>query len=81
MYSVLTATLGKQHQPLGYILQPAEALPVPTEGELAGRWPGLAPDQIEEVLSDYTFESDTLGELDLDDVWERVRELAQSAIS
>lgn len=80
LFSVLTATLGKRHQPPGYILQPAEALPVPTASELASRWPGMAPDHVEEVLSDYTLESDILGDLELEDVWDRVRELAEASL-
>jgi nuclear pore complex protein Nup133 len=80
LYAVLRATLAKPYQPLGYILQPGEALPVPTISELASRWPGMAPEQLEEIQKDYTLESDNLGDLELEDVYERVRELAVASL-
>ncbi|EIN07336.1 hypothetical protein PUNSTDRAFT_71669 [Punctularia strigosozonata HHB-11173 SS5] len=78
--AALRATLAKPYHPPGYILQPGEALPVPTMAELESRWPGTAPEQLEEIQKDYTLESDDLGELELDDVYERARELAAASL-
>jgi nuclear pore complex protein Nup133 len=36
----------------------------------------MSPDQVEGLAQDYSVEHDRLGELDLDDVYHRVRELA-----
>jgi nuclear pore complex protein Nup133 len=55
---------------------PDVALMVPTPAEIASRWPGMSPDQVAALVHDYNLEHDELGQLDLNDVYHRVRELA-----
>ena len=60
---------------------PDEALEIPTQEELISRWPGMSPEQLETIVNDYTFEMDTLGELELDEeLFLRVKELAAQDI-
>ena len=42
------------------------------------RWPGLSTEQVETLMMDYTSEQDQLGEIILDDVYARIRELVES---
>lgn len=65
---------------LGRIIEPNEALMIPQKEEIASRWPGMSAEQVEGVIGDYSSEQDTLGELDLADVFTRVQELAVQAI-
>ncbi|PSR74094.1 hypothetical protein PHLCEN_2v10050 [Hermanssonia centrifuga] len=60
----------------GYMLLPQEALPTPTEEEVASRWPGMPADDVFALLRDYERESNDLAALQLEDVVDRVRELA-----
>ncbi len=60
----------------GYMLLPQEALPTPTEEEVASRWPGMPADDVFALLRDYERESNDLEALQLEDVVDRVRELA-----
>lgn len=64
----------------GYDTSPDVALVIPTETEITSRWPGLSSEQVDRLLQDYALECDKLGELDLNDVYERVRELAAREI-
>jgi nuclear pore complex protein Nup133 len=58
-------------------VQPDEALDIPTAEEIASRWPGMSPEQLNAMTDDYTHEMDTLGELELDEeLFLRVKELA-----
>jgi nuclear pore complex protein Nup133 len=66
--------------PEGYDTSPDSALVIPTETEITSRWPGLSSEQVDALLQDYTQECDKLGELDLNDVYERIRELAAHAV-
>lgn len=60
-----------------YHVRPKEAAAVPSLEEIASRWPGIPPDEIEALYRDYIGESTRLEELGLDDeVYERVKELA-----
>lgn len=61
---------------MGYETSPDEALITPTTAEMTSRWPGFTQEQIEALVQDYNLECDRLGELDLNDVFHRVRELA-----
>ncbi|KAG5342787.1 hypothetical protein C0989_008737 [Termitomyces sp. Mn162] len=76
LYNTLCAIITKDHQPAGYETSPDEALVTPTMTEITSRWPGLTQEQVEALVQDYNLECDLLGDLDLNDVFHRVRELA-----
>ncbi|KAG6900855.1 hypothetical protein C0993_009973 [Termitomyces sp. T159_Od127] len=76
LYNTLCAIVTKDHQPVGYETTPDEALITPTTTEITSRWPGFTQAQVEALVQDYNLECDRLGELDLNDVFHRVRELA-----
>ena len=79
-HDALVATLVREDYPNGYILLPSEALPVPTQAEVASRWPGMPPDDVAALVRDYEWESRQLAALQLEDVVDRVRELANEDI-
>lgn len=63
-------------------LRPSQLKGVPTRGEIASRWPGLTQDDVEALYRDCEWESQRLDELGLDDeVYERVKELAEELIA
>lgn len=62
--------------PDGYILLPHDAIPPPTSAEISSRWPGMPTEEVAALLRDYQWESRALEELGLEDVVDRVRELA-----
>lgn len=72
--SVLARSLDEQE---GYVAEPSVALQIPSRAEIESRWPGMPPDDVEALRADYEFEADTLGELVLDDLFERIKTLAQ----
>lgn len=75
LYSVLSIQLPRTNEELE--IKPDEALEIPSPEEIASRWPGMSPEQLEAMVNDYTDEMDTLGELELDEeLFLRVRELA-----
>jgi len=76
LYATFCAVLRREDQPDGYETLPDVALLAPPPAEIASRWPGISPDQVEALVQDYNLECDQLGELDLNDVYHRVRELA-----
>lgn len=80
LYTTLRATLPREDQPEGYDTIPDAALLTPTAADITSRWPGIPPDQVEGLLRDYDFERDRLGELELNDMYSRVRELAVQEI-
>lgn len=51
---------------------------LPSKEEIVSRWPGLSTEQVETLMMDYTSEQDQLGEIILDDVYVRIRELVES---
>lgn len=75
-HDALAATINREHYPEGYILLPHEALAVPTHAEVASRWPGIPPDDVAALVRDYEWESQQLAALKLEDVVDRMRELA-----
>lgn len=75
LHTVLKATLYKTHQPKGYLLLPSEVLGVPERNEIASRWPGLPPEEIDALKGDYEAESLRVKDMELGDVFERVKEL------
>ncbi|KAG6814378.1 hypothetical protein H0H92_010964 [Tricholoma furcatifolium] len=76
VYNTLCAVLAREHGPTGYETSPDEALITPGRTEITSRWPGLTEEQVEALVQDYNLECDRLGDLDLNDVFHRVRELA-----
>lgn len=70
----------RQDYPDGYILWPSEALPSPTQAEVASRWPGMPLDEVAALTRDYEWESRQLAELQLEDVVDRIKELASEDI-
>ncbi|GLB34911.1 putative non-repetitive/WGA-negative nucleoporin C-terminal [Lyophyllum shimeji] len=76
LYRTFCSILPSEHRPPGFETLPDVALMTPTLSEIASRWPGLSQEQIEALVQDYNLECDQLGELDLNDVYHRVRELA-----
>ncbi|KAJ7046830.1 hypothetical protein C8F04DRAFT_1227029 [Mycena alexandri] len=80
LYATLSVVLSMENAPEGYDTSPDVALVIPTEAEITSRWPGLSSEQVGALLQDYMLECDRLGELDLNDVYERIRELAAHAV-
>ncbi|KAJ7452358.1 hypothetical protein B0H11DRAFT_1742097 [Mycena galericulata] len=80
LYATLSVVLAMESAPEGYDTSPDVALVIPTEAEIKSRWPGLSSEQVNALVEDYTLECDKLGELNLDDVYDRVRELAAHAV-
>ncbi|KAG6907355.1 hypothetical protein DXG01_009239 [Tephrocybe rancida] len=76
LYNTFCAIVTRDYQPVGYETSPDEALITPTTTEITSRWPGLSQEQVDALVRDYNNECDRLGELDLNDVFHRVRELA-----
>lgn len=77
MYFVLSIQLPRNKADEELEIKPDEALGIPTQEEVASRWPGMSPEQSEAVINDYINEMDALGELELDEeLFIRVRELA-----
>lgn len=63
-----------------YVLEPTRALVTPSTADIASRWPGLPPDQVEAMEKDFATESSILEGLDLENDYGRVTELvAQDA--
>lgn len=76
LYTALRAILSREHRSPGYEMIPDEALLVPSGKEIATRWPGLSVEEVEDLIRDYEMERDKLGEMDLSDVYHRVRLMA-----
>lgn len=58
-----------------YVLEPSRALAIPSATDIASRWPGLPPDQVEAIEKDFAMEAQTLEELRLENDYKRVKEL------
>lgn len=80
LYATLRAVIPREYEPECYETLRDMAELVPTPAEIASRWPGLSPDQTEALVQDYRMECDQLGQLDLNDIYHRVRELAAQDI-
>ncbi|KAF7796966.1 hypothetical protein EIP86_008154 [Pleurotus ostreatoroseus] len=77
LYAVQQAVIAfSGAQPEGYVLLPDEALPTPSRDEITSRWPGMSTDDVVALMNDYESESFELKALKLEDVVDRVRELA-----
>ncbi|KAG7451103.1 uncharacterized protein BT62DRAFT_882814 [Guyanagaster necrorhizus] len=77
LYTTFCHILTRTDQPDGYETIPDVSLIIPTAEEVSSRWPGKPTDEVESIVQDYTFECDTLGDLELNDVYYRIRELAE----
>ena len=75
LYVALQSTMLAPHAPAGFVSSPAEAQVIPDPDELALRWPGMSPDDVEAVYRDYRKESEYLAELRLDDMYRSLRDL------
>ena len=49
--------------------------PAPDRAEIAARWSGMAPEQVETLAEDYRDEARRVEALGLEDVYERTKEL------
>ncbi|KII88453.1 hypothetical protein PLICRDRAFT_110437 [Plicaturopsis crispa FD-325 SS-3] len=76
LYAAILAVAPQRPQPDGYDQNPDQALLIPSAEEISSRWPGMAPEQVDLLALDYSAESDNVERLALDDVYDRVRELA-----
>ncbi|KAK0204765.1 hypothetical protein DFS33DRAFT_1322617 [Desarmillaria ectypa] len=77
LYATFCHILTQTDQPDGYETIPDVSLIIPTADEVSSRWSGMPADEVESIMQDYTFECDTLGDLELNDVYYRIRELAE----
>ncbi len=77
LYLTLCSALERDDGP---IIQPSEALLIPSTEEIISRWPGMSAEQTESLTVDYNSEQDRLGELDLEDIFLRIHELAGMAV-
>ncbi|TFK76396.1 hypothetical protein BDN72DRAFT_755585 [Pluteus cervinus] len=80
LFATLCSVLMREDQPEGYETTPDVALIVPSPTEITSRWPGTAPEHVDALIEDYNMECDRLGDLDLNDVYHRIRELAAQQI-
>jgi len=76
LYATFYSILPSINQPNGFVTEPNFALVIPSTTEVASRWPGISAEQVDAIVRDYTTECDRLGDLDLEDVYHRVYELA-----
>lgn len=75
--TALYHALRAAHRNVGLkILSPAESVGIPSATELEARWHGQTPDQIEAIEDAHREESERLTKLKLEDVIDRVGELA-----
>jgi nuclear pore complex protein Nup133 len=77
LYLTLCTVLERDNGP---IIQPSEALMIPSTEEIVSRWPGMSPEQVDALIRDYNTEQDRLGELELEDIFLRVHELAVNGV-
>ena len=76
LYTAVTVALDLDGDYEQKVLNPEQAAILPTWEELAGRFPGYSTNQLTALMSDYETEARILTELQLEDVFERVNELA-----
>ncbi|KAF8636731.1 hypothetical protein AX17_003534 [Amanita inopinata Kibby_2008] len=79
LYATLCAVSREGENQIPFIT-PDESLMTPSAAEIISRWPGMSKEQVEAIARDYDFERDKLGEYDLDDVYHRIRELADEDV-
>lgn len=77
LYAALQATMTKEYQANGYILLPSQAMEAPRVSEISSRWPGMSADELDALMRDYKSECDKLRNLNLEEMFERVRLLVE----
>jgi nuclear pore complex protein Nup133 len=80
LYASLKSILPKRSQRAGCDLPPPQALGVPTATEIAARWPTMDAEGVAAVLQSYQSESERVGKLGLEHVYDRVKELVEHDI-
>ncbi|KAF8921233.1 hypothetical protein CPB85DRAFT_1428242 [Mucidula mucida] len=80
LYVTFAAMIREGFQLEEYEANPQVALLPPTIDEISSRWPGMPSEDVESLFNDYVLEQDRLGELELDDVYDKVRVLAEEDI-
>ncbi|KAL7283436.1 hypothetical protein ACG7TL_002866 [Trametes sanguinea] len=75
LYAALQAVVHKRARPEGYKLAPAEALEVPSEEEVALRWPSMSPEEVNAIVRDYQRDSRALRDLDLEGIYQSLDQL------
>ncbi|OBZ75079.1 hypothetical protein A0H81_04264 [Grifola frondosa] len=75
LYAALQATGLKRHVREGYILFPSEALEIPERAEIALRWPGLSPDEVDAIERDYERDSKMLADFALESIYQSLKQL------
>ncbi|KAH9900978.1 Non-repetitive/WGA-negative nucleoporin C-terminal-domain-containing protein [Cubamyces lactineus] len=78
LYAALQAVVHKRQRPEGYKLAPAEALDVPSEDEVALRWPSMSPEEVGAIVRDYQRDSRALQDLDLEGIYQSVEQVVNA---
>ena len=78
LYAALQAVVHKRQRPEGYKLAPAEALDVPSEDEVALRWPSMSPEEVGAIVRDYQRDSRALQDLDLAGIYQSMEQLVNA---
>lgn len=76
LYAAVMDALDSEGELDANLLTPEQAAILPTREELTSRWPGHSTEQIEDLIRDYETEDRRLQSLDLEYVFDRVKELA-----
>jgi len=66
----------QQQDGLSLVIPPVQASILPSQEELAARFPGYSDSQMSQLMRDYEEEANILKDLAVEDVLERVKELA-----
>ena len=66
----------QQQDGLSLVIPPVQAGVLPSREELAARFPGYSDTQLSQLMRDYEEEAKILKDLALEDIFERVKELA-----
>ncbi|KZT09491.1 uncharacterized protein LAESUDRAFT_646564 [Laetiporus sulphureus 93-53] len=75
LYAALQTTIGQQQKPKGLILSPSEATEISAMSDITIRWPVLSPPDAERLYNEYQQERQRLLDLNLEMVFENVRQL------
>lgn len=81
LYTVLSSIVPLQRTDKTFYdleLRPAQMFTLPSVEELQQRWPGVSEEQLEKLLADYREEAEKLRDLDLQTIYNTVKELVVS---
>ncbi|KAI0670336.1 Non-repetitive/WGA-negative nucleoporin C-terminal-domain-containing protein [Trametes maxima] len=78
LYAALQAVADKPLRPEGYKLAPAHALDVPSEDEIALRWPSMSPEEVGAIVRDYQRDSRALQDLGLEAIYQSMEQLVNA---